>query len=183
MRVAPLLIGLVTAAAVTHAGAQQPGGDRTKLQGTWVVSKVEWPADLSPRAHPPKEALDALTVTVAGDRVTLDPGEKGGPKAFALLKENAGKSPRELDIMAVKGPESREPYVIELLGNRDGKVVVVDSRPVPPWKAIYRFDDDQLVVAVPLAGRVPRPTEFKPAKVTVGDSVEPVMVVTLTRKK
>ena len=170
MRAAPLLAAFAIAAGlvvVAPVGAQPAGADRAKLQGKWGVSKVEWPADVPAEHRTSKATTDALTLTVAGERITIDWGRKDVPSEYAVLKENPMGALKRIEFLRLK--------------DKDGKEKII-----PPTKAIYRFDGAALVVALPLDPALPWPTEFKPTMLPVpgaGKRQAPVVLVTFDRKK
>lgn len=141
---------LVTLAAVAALapGCSKKADDKAKLQGEWAIVNIELP-DVPANEKRGLEQLTALNVSVSGDRVTVShPGERGRVTAYFTI--SATKAPKEIDTteatVSLDGKEDRDEHL-------------------DPIRGIYKFEGDELVLALPIGkGRdLPRPTEFKPS--------------------
>lgn len=172
------------------APAPAPGpsavSDRDRAQGTWTVVKVEWP-EADKRHAPSQEEIDATLMTIKGDRITITLDGKTEDLSHVFFTEDATKTPRQINLVATDGPNSREPSKHKTYGvGKDGKAVVLSEVARPPLKAIYKFEGATLVLALPIDPDAARPTEFKPAMVKLpenrGGLESPVVVVHLKKK-
>ena len=159
-RLAPALL----AALALAVGCNRTPDDRKLVQGEWAVTGVEFPGTLGLGTRVDEESKN-LVVVVKGDRVTVaHTGEKG--RVAALFTLDPTKNPKELDAPEVFVSHDKE-----------------NEQPLPgPARGIYKFEGDELVIALALGqGKdLPRPTEFK-ASVN-GETGQMVVVVHLKRK-
>jgi uncharacterized protein (TIGR03067 family) len=159
--------------------------DRDRAQGAWKVAKLEWPNGTRPPMSP--EMTEHVTVTVAGDRATLTMKGDENDSLYVVFTEDAGKAPRQVNFIATDGPNSREPRKHKTYGvGKDGKPVVISEFAHPPLKAIYKFEGDALIVALPVDPDSDRPTEFKPAMVKLPENrggLDSTIVVIHLKKK
>jgi uncharacterized protein (TIGR03067 family) len=129
---AALALGLITV-AVMAAPADNPAKDqRSELEGTWKATST---AGFS--AEVPKEELQNLEVTFAGNRLSARYGNKS---AAGRVELRPGKSPKEIDVTVTEGPAE-----------------AVNQ----PFAGLYRLQGDTLTI-VYRAGK-DRPTRFDSA--------------------
>jgi uncharacterized protein (TIGR03067 family) len=135
---AALTAALVSAPAWCHAK-----DDKAPFDGTWKVTKLEFPPDLAEEGKAITEQVTKhVTVTVKGDAATGKHAEKA-EELKGTFKVAADKIPKEIDFTAAPREGSgRKPEMV---------------------KGIYKMDGDTLVIAVAIGENVPRPTEFKPS--------------------
>src|SRR4051812_47459964 len=111
-------------------GADDPATDAEKLQGTWAVVRLD-----AGGRRPPREEVDAMRVTFAGDVMTLRDGKRQESGTFRL---DPSKTPRELDLVP-KGQEEVARFIYEL----DGDALRLCWRlPGGARPVAYRAEDD-----------------------------------------
>ncbi len=158
---------LVTLAAVVAlaVGCSKKADDKAKLQGEWTITEVELP-DMPANEKRGLEQFKELNVNVSGDRVTIrHPNERGRVAVYFTI--SATKTPKEIDSTeATVSLDDKE--------DRDEHLEV---------RGIYKFEGDELVLALPLGkGKdLPRPTEFKPS--ANAEKGHAVLVFHLKKKK
>jgi uncharacterized protein (TIGR03067 family) len=103
-----------------------------KLQGTWKRASVEVDGK-----KPPPQVLEFVTLTVEGDRYTL---EQAGQKRTGTLKLDPTKTPKQIDFVETAGPDKGKTFV-----------------------GIYEIDGDTWRYCLPASGKV-RPREFDGAE-------------------
>jgi len=148
---------LTLAGFVALAGQTPPAAaadDKDNLQGKWKVSKLELPPDLAEAQAFADAIAKEIDFVVKDDVITATvPKEKEPGKA--TFKLDPTKTPKQIDITDATG-KSKETI-----------------------QAIYKFDGDTLLVAMPTDKSVPRPTEFKAS----GKKTDKGQVVVLHLKK
>ncbi len=170
MRIAPLLAAFAAAAGLVgfSAATGQPpdkakktDSDLVRLQGEWVVTKVEVPRG----EGPPDELLTSLKITVRENRVTAEfIGKLAGKEesVHALLVLDSTKTPRHVDV--IPADAKGQPRRMQSRSTGKGKAnTVTDHGPHPPMVGVYKLDGDTLTVCVEAGEGQPRPTELKAA--------------------
>jgi uncharacterized protein (TIGR03067 family) len=152
---------LVAAAAVAAlAGCRGRSEDLSLAQGEWVIASAETPFDGEQRAA---TALADWAVAVKGTRATVKHViEKDG--FAALVRLDPTKTPNEFDAPEVFVTKDR------------------DERVLPaPVRGIYKFEGDELVIALALAENAdaPRPVAFQPSR----SGEKPAVVVFHLKRK
>jgi uncharacterized protein (TIGR03067 family) len=160
--------------------------DRDRVQGTWKVTKVEWPE--ADKGHAPtRQEIDGVVLTIKGDRITATFDGKIEELSHIVFAEDTSKTPRRVNLIATDGPNSREPIKHQAFGvGKDGKPTVVSTFTHPPLQAIYKFEGDALILAFPIDPDADRPTEFKPGMVNLPErrgGLETAVVVVHLKKK
>lgn len=155
-----LLFGAVVSAAGcgnsggptgANRGGGGPGGgdDQSRFQGTWTITKFEFPPDMAEdKKKDTEEGLKDVEVVISGEQVTgLVPKKPGSPEKDTIkgtFKLDPAKTPKEIDVT----------------GSPEGKGAPTTL------VGIYKFDGDALVVAIAVSvgsdAPVARPGEFKP---------------------
>lgn len=151
----------LTAVLVAAPAWGKPKDDKADLQGSWKVSKLEFPPDLEEEGKRIREEVTKkVSVTVKDDTASGKHTEKT-EELKGTFKLAADKSPKEIDFTAAP---------------REGS-----GRKAETVKGIYKLDGDTLVVAVAIGENVARPKEFKPSgsKADKGG----VVVLHLTKQK
>lgn len=157
----PAVRAALVALAALAGGCSKKADDKAKLQGEWTVASIELP-DMPANEQRGLEQFKELTVSVANDRITIrHPSVQSTLTVYFTL--SAAKTPKEIDTTS--GELTHED------GGRRERDIEAKLEPI---RGIYKFEGDELVLAVPL-GRgddLPRPTEFKPsADVQKGQAV------------
>ncbi len=120
--------------------------ERDRLQGVWAVESLESGAELAP---PARKHLTESKLHVREDRFALGAGDEW---EFATFVVDPGREPKGL-ILSESDPDGKP------LGS--GKGI---PRPPRTRGAIYKFDGDTLVLALPRvfdSDSVPAPADFK----------------------
>lgn len=120
--------------------------DWEKLAGTWVVAKGEAGGE-----ELPKEFLSAIVLTIDGEKYTVEGIPEGTQKG--ILRIDAAKEVKEMTIEPKEGPNADK-----------------------PTSAIYKFEDEKLLICYDLAGGG-FPKEFKT------EAGQPHLLITYERKK
>ena len=97
--------------------------------GEWKVTRVEWPENF--REPPTRSEIDGITVTVAGDRVTVTAKGEEADTLYVVFTEDATKAPKHVDLIGTEGKDSREPRKRKVWGpgkGPDGKPEATASR-------------------------------------------------------
>lgn len=144
--------------------------DNARFQGSWAVASVDAPGD---GPLPLKEIFADTVFTVSGNSVKLD--TKGKTDGQAVIKLDASKSPKEIDLTESDEKGTTDPRKT-IITVRDGKPEYRET-PRETFKGVYKFEGDALVVGLGGPGS-PRPTEFKPS----GDKKDSVIVITFKKK-
>lgn len=126
------VLGLLAVAALggMAAAEEKADADLKKIEGTWVITAAEKQG----RTDPAPEGVG--TFTFAKDK-KLVRKIKGQPDMEGTFRMDAGKTPKEIDLIAL----------------RDGKELAM--------RGIYQLDGDALKLAFsPELAKGERPTEF-----------------------
>jgi uncharacterized protein (TIGR03067 family) len=197
MRFAPLFAAFTIAAGLVGLSAvsgqpppgkadKSPAAELAKFRGEWSITKIDLPPGLEdiPADELPK-VLKAITVSITDNRVTVNvriPGEPPDAK-HVLLKVDPTKTPAHIDL--TDATAKFEPRKTFPTAKTPGKEYVANETFVAP--AIYKFEGDGLVLAVPSEPELGRPTAFKTVapKNSKGNRVERagVALVYLSKKK
>ncbi|HEX4609371.1 MAG TPA: TIGR03067 domain-containing protein [Urbifossiella sp.] len=178
MRAVPLLIAAALAVGVvgfSPVSGQPPAAEKkadpdlARLQGEWVVTKVELPPS---EKGPDDDILKSTRIRIKDDMVTgvlLAPDGTAVEFWYGRLTLDTSKTPRHLDLLPVG--KNGEPYKQGTAkAGKDGQKGTFVQNPVPPFRAIYKLEAGTLVVCLPEDnGRddgKPRPTAFQAAKST-----------------
>ena len=124
-----LIAAVVTCGFAWATAAGDEKTDLDKFQGSWV--STEYVVDGKPWGE---RELRTLKLTVKGNVSTFTAGDKVSHGEYKL---NAGKSPKELDILLTDGPDR-------------GKVML----------AIYEATGDRMRICLGTPGAKERPKEF-----------------------
>jgi uncharacterized protein (TIGR03067 family) len=157
----------VLAALAALVGCSKKADDKARLQGEWTIAAIETP-EMPNGEQRAMDQFKELSVTIEGDRATIrHPTVQARLTVFFTL--SAAKTPKEVDT--TNG---------ELTHENEGRRERDADAQLDPARGIYKFEGDELVLALPVGrGRdLPRPTEFKPALVT-----EPAHAVIVFRLK
>lgn len=145
-----LLLAIGAPALAEDTEAKKPEdvnrADMAKLNGVWTIAKAE-----AGGQELPKEFFAAIVLTIEEEKYTVDGIPEG--KETGVTKIDAAKQLKEMTIEAKEGRQA-------------GKTT----------KAIYKFDDEKLVVCYNL-GEGDFPTEFKSAE------GEPYLLIAYERKQ
>src|SRR5262245_31013719 len=95
---AAVAAGLLALAGAAGADDKAKADDQKAIQGTWKVQSAE-----AEGGAPPPEELEKIRFVIQGDVITIDRGE--GQKRPAKYKLNAGKKPKQIDLVPEEGPE------------------------------------------------------------------------------
>jgi uncharacterized protein (TIGR03067 family) len=121
--------------------------DLELLAGKWGIVKVDV---VNSNSAPPADLLESQVFEVRGSRVIVK--NEGDRNQELIIKLDTTKSPKEIDISS---------------SDKDGKsqqtMKEADNKNTNSAKAIYKLEDDTLVVAISMPEN-PRPSEFKPVK-------------------
>jgi uncharacterized protein (TIGR03067 family) len=113
-----LVVGLLVATA--RAEDKPAKGDKEKIQGTWTIVSGEH--DGQPI---PDEAIKSIKLVYAGDKFTLDHGDRKSEGTFKLAPD---KSPKEIDYdmdgQAIKGIYQFDGDTLKIANGKPG-----DARP------------------------------------------------------
>ena len=131
----PALIFAAMAIAFETRG-QDAKTELDKLQGKWSVTAME-----RGEKSAPKEIIDNIVITFAGDKMTLGRTQAGAKSKEYTITLDPTKDPKAVDLIPTDGTSK-------------GKKVA----------GIYRFDGNDLKICMPNSDSQERPKEFKSVK-------------------
>jgi len=117
---------------LSPAPEDESAKDLTKLEGTWKMTAMEVDGK-----DVPSEKLDSATLTIRGSKYSV---QSGKAKHEVEIKLDATKTPREIDMQFLDGPNK----------DRVGR-------------GIYQIDGDKLKICRALDPQDERPKSFKTA--------------------
>ena len=136
-RLGPCLLLSIMAIALETRG-QDAKTELDKLQGKWSVTAME-----RGEKSAPKDIIDNIVITFAGDKMTLGRTQAGAKSREYAIKLDPTKNPKAIDLIPADGASK-------------GKTVA----------GIYRFDGNDLKICMPNTDSQERPKEFKSVKDT-----------------
>lgn len=158
-----MLVGLAGCGGLEPTVPQEVGkepppatsSDILRLQGAWVIDKVEMPEG---KKGLPDNVLKGAEGTIKGRLLTMTlPGASGGqPRSeYIVLTFDNSKSPKEVDLH-----ESNAAGETEIPAPKGATARAGYTR--SKMLAIYKYEGESLIVAAASESGAPRPTEFKP---------------------
>lgn len=161
--------------------------DRERAQGVWKVTKMEWPK--GSRELSALDAVKSATVTVDGDCITIALSVPvaghaiSGDSEFHLAFADEAQA-RRVNFVLTEGKGVSTPRTKTVVVTKDDEEVRKEV-PIPPLRAIYKFEGDTLVVACAIEPGADRPSVFEPGRVRQPEGLgnESAVVVVHLKKK
>jgi uncharacterized protein (TIGR03067 family) len=134
----------IAARPVAQAEEDKAAKELKALQGAWQVIKAEAAGE-----EVPAEQLARRRILIENDVLSDVRNPNGSDPHKVKIKLDPGKSPKEIDVTPLDGPDK-------------------DKATPGIYKGIYKLDDDKLTICLPLAleNGAGRPKEFKADKTT-----------------
>ncbi len=157
MRTAQLLLLIALTGLAVGCSKNKPtddpgtGSDSDRLQGMWAIESFEAP---NPTDRPGDDELRGVRFVFEGDKLRITHGGREEQTSGFVL--DTASNPKVM-ILTRLGDDGRPRRKLGPKGEGEGQVQKIE--------AIYKFDADTLVLAMPEgpgADRATRPTEFKP---------------------
>jgi uncharacterized protein (TIGR03067 family) len=161
-------------------GGGSSDADRTAVQGTWTIIKVEFPEG---EKAPPEDFFKDIEITIKDNLITV-PSPIDKTPGYAVFSNDASRSPREVDFTVSDEKGNSKPS--KEFEGFDEKTNQPKFKEGPPRKGrgIYKIEGDTLMIAVGMSPKDgPRPAEFKPVAPKKGDKDEDGVVVVHLKKK
>ena len=127
-----IAFGVIASVSPVRAEDPKPRQENAKMiEGKWSIDKAELAGQPFPA-----EVAKTMTLILEKDKYTL---KSPGPDDIGTLTIDPAKTPKQMDIKGVQGPNQGKTFL-----------------------AIYELDGDSLKICYDLAGKT-RPVEFKTA--------------------